>query len=256
MVVDESIKHITAQNERFSEAVSHIQALIEERDDLLAVVNQWRGRIGMTARPSTIAADTFVRKWSGSESLPPAAAADAGEPAHQQPELDSLDGGRELPLNTTSDTIPASGDITSHDGSGEAGAILPISVPFASFPSNGLTEVDVQVAAAPSDQAEQHHRLRVPPELCRSDATVQGLHLGTTPPEDDLLGLAQQQVNTQPHAPEAEAYILNSLSSDLEPHNLMSHFGQPLYNSSSTYALPPSLRDERNLNGEIALWHF
>ena len=256
MVVDESIKHIAAQNERFSEALNHIQALIEERDDLVAVVNQWRNRMGLAPRQSTTVGDAFVRQWRSSESLLPVAAAEAGGPAHRQQRLDSFDGGHELSLNTTSAAVPAAEESTSRGGSGGAGTMLPTSVPLASLPSNGLTEVDVQVATAPSGRAEQYHGLPVPPGLCSGDATTHGLNLGTTPPENYHHLPAQQQVNTQPHAPEVEAYILNTMSSDLELHNVLPHFSQPSYTCSSDYALPPSLGDERNLNGETALWDF
>ena len=254
MVVDESIKHIAAQNEHFSEALNHIQALIEERDDLVAEVNQWRNHRGLAARQSTTAGDAFVQQWSSSESLPPIAAAEAGGPAHQQQRPASLDGGHELSFNTTSTAVPSAWDSTSHGGSGCAITMLPASVPLTSLPSNGLTEVDVQVATAPSDRTEQYRRLPVPPGLCSGDATTDGLNLGTTPPENHHHLPTQQQVNTQLHVPELGAYILDIMSSDLELNNFLPHFSQPSYTCSSDYALPPSLGDERNLNGEMALW--
>ncbi|KAI3396290.1 hypothetical protein diail_12312 [Diaporthe ilicicola] len=262
VVVDESIKHIAAKNERFSEALSHIQALIEERDDLVAEVNQWRNRIGLAARQSTTAGDAFVRQWSSSESLPPVAVAEAGGlgPAHHQQQQrrrrrqDSFDGGHELSLNTTSAAGQSS---TSHGRSGGAGTILPSNVPLASLPSNSLTEVDVQAATAPSDRAEQLHVLPDPIELCSGDATPHGLNLETMPLENHRHLLpAQRQVNTQPPEPEVEAYIHGIMSSDLELHDLLPHLGQPSYTCSSDYALPPSLGDERNLNDEMALWDF
>ncbi|KAL1869147.1 hypothetical protein Daus18300_005684 [Diaporthe australafricana] len=256
VVVDESIKHIAAQNECFSEALNRIKALIEERDDLIAVVNQGRNRIGLAARQSNTAADAFVRQWSDSESLPPVAAAEAGGPAHQQQRLDSFDGGHELSLNTTSAAIPAAGESTPHGESGGAITRLPISVPLASLPSNGLTEVGVQVATAPPDRAEQYHGLPVPPGLYSGDATAHGLNLRTAPPENHHHLSSQQQVNTRPHAPEVEAYILDIMSSDLELQNALPHFSQPSYTCSSDYALPPSLGDERNLNSEMVLWDF
>lgn len=255
MVVDESIKHIAEQNERFIEALNHIRALTEERDNLVAEVNQWRNRMGVAAKQSTTVADDFVRQWSSSESLPPVMEAEARRPTHQRQGIDFFDGSHELSLNMASAGVPTSAESTSHRGSGAVGNMLPTSVPLGSLPTDGLTEVGVQVATAPSDQVGQDRGVHAPPVLCRSDATIHGLHLGTMPPENHLLP-AQQQVITQPRAPEVEAYILNTMSSDFEMHNVLPHLSHPPYNRNNNFAVPHSLGDERNFNDGMALWDF
>lgn len=50
MVVEESIAHVTAQNARLDEATQHIDALVQERDELLSELNQWRSQAGIVLR--------------------------------------------------------------------------------------------------------------------------------------------------------------------------------------------------------------
>lgn len=99
MVVEESIAHITTQNARLDEVSQDIRALVQERDELLGELNQWRGQAGIALRqPSDVNSQSLQISGPGEDTqlcLSPAPNNPVGidslfEPAPENRDLSAL----------------------------------------------------------------------------------------------------------------------------------------------------------------------